>query len=164
MAQHVPHILELQTLRLADALEVFRLVVFGNANAHEHDADKGEAHAGPGDHVQKGLVEAAAHGGHDLGVDDDVQRHRGDVVERRLPHADRGALLGVVGHQGGQGLGGHVHHGIADYIDHVEQQEDSDAVTLAGEEVEHAQNAGALDQPAQKHQRTNLAEGGVDPV
>ena len=136
--QHVHHVPHLQPLVL-DTLEVFGLVIRRYADAHQHHADEGDGHAQPGGDIQKFLVEAAAQSRHQLGVDHDVQRHGGQVVQHRLPYAHGGPLLGIVGHQRRQGLDRHVHDGVADDVQKIEPQEGRDAVPLAGEEVEHAQ-------------------------
>ena len=163
MLQHIQHIPHLQAFVL-DALKVFGFIILRYADARQYHTDKGNANAHPGDHVQKFLVKAAAHSRHQFGVHDDVQRHGGQIVQHRLPHTHSGTLLGVVGDQRRQGLGGHVDDGIANDVHHVEQQEYRHAVSFAGEEVEHAQQADGLDSPAQQHQGTNLSPTGIHSV
>ena len=161
--QHIQHVTNLQAFVL-DALKVFGLVILRYANARQYHANKGNCNAQPGNHIQEFLVEAAAHGRHQLGVHDDVQRHGGQIVQHRLPHTHRRALFGIVGHQGRQGLGRHVDDGVADDIHHVEKQEYRHAVPLAGEEIEHAKQADGLDGPAKQHQGSNLSPAGIHPV
>ena len=163
MLQHIQHIPHLQAFVL-DALKIFGFIILRYADARQYHTDKGNANAHPGDHVQKFLVKAAAHSGHQFGVHDDVQHHGGQIVQHRLPHTHSGTLLGVVGDQRRQGLGGHVDDGIANDVHHVEQQEYRHAVSFAGEEVEHAQQADGLDSPAQQHQGTDFSPAGIHPV
>ena len=54
------------------------------------------------------LVIGAAKHGQQHHVQHDHHGHGHHVVKGGGPHADEGALLGVVGHDGGDGLGGHV--------------------------------------------------------
>ena len=162
--QRGDHIGDLEVLLLAEADEVLRLVVFRDTDADQHDTHEGEADAHPGHHIQELLVEVASEGGHQACIHDDVEHHGGQVIQDCLPDTDGGTLLRVIGHQGRQRLRGHVDDGVADDVEHVEAQEGGDAVSLAGEEIEHAQEARALDGPTQEHQRAHLAERCVDPV
>ena len=161
--EHVHHVAHLEAF-IADALEVFRLVIFCDADADQHHTDKGNGNAQPGGDIQEFLVEASAHRRHQFGIHHNVQGHRGQIVENRLPDTHGGTLFGIIGHQGRQRLGRHVDDRVADDVDQIEQKEHRNAVTLAGEEVEHAQQSKALDHPADEHQRTDFAPAGIEAV
>ena len=164
VAQNIHHIFKFEPFSLADAFEVFRLVIGRDTDADKDNTDKGQPDAKPCGNIQEVLVETTTHGRHNFGVNDDVQHHRSDIVECRLPYADGGALFGIVGHKSREGLGSHIDHCVSDDIDHVKQQEHRNTVTFAGKKVEHAQNTGTLDDPAQQHQRANLTERRIDTV
>ena len=160
-AKHIRHIAPFQAFIL-NALEVFWLVIFRNADAGQHHADEGDGHAEIAHHIQEFLIEAAAEGSHQLGIDDHVQRHGHHVIQHSLPDAHRRTLFGIIGDQSRKGLGGHVHDRVSNDIQHIAGDKHDNAMAFAGEEREHEEETSALDQPAKKHQRTNLAPAGVD--
>ena len=165
MSEHVDHILGLERLFLfGRALKVFGLVEFTDADADEQRADGAHAEADPAGGREEALVVLAAEHRQQHDVEDHAHDHGDEVVHRRRPHADGRALLGIVGHDGGQGLGRHVGDGVADDVDDVHRREGEHAKSLAGEEIEHAQKTDGFDGKAADHQNAQLAPAGVDAV
>ena len=80
------------------------------------------------------------------------------------PDADGGALGGVVGHDGGDGLGCHVGDGVANDVAHIEQNKDRQTQSFGREAGEHTVEGSRLNEIANHQQNTQLAESGVDPV
>ena len=159
---HVPHLQRLGDP--AGAGEVSRLVEFAHADAHQHGAHRAHAQAHPAGGGQKCLIIGAAKHGQQHHVQHYHHDHGDKIIERGAPHAHGGPLLGIVGHDGGDGLGGHVGDGVADDINHVEDREHRPAKALAGHEVEHTQQRDSLDGKAGHHQHPQLAKAGVHPV
>ena len=89
--------------------------------------------------------------------DDDV--HQDDVVHG-IAHCEDGALLGVVGQAGLSRLGDNALAGVAQDVDHVDDDERDKADTSAhlGDEVEHHEGGGEHDDLADDNERTVFAE------
>ena len=165
MLEYLKNIRRLQRLMLfVGALKVFGLVVSGDTSADDQGADTGKDQDDGADGAEEVLIKGAAALGQDDGVDQHTHAHGHGVVQCSGPDTDGGTLPGIVGHDGGQGLGGHVGDGVADDVDNVGQGKHRQAEALAGEQVEHAQQADCLDQVAADQQNAQLAETGVDAV
>ena len=165
MLEHFKDIRDLQRLVLfVGALKVFGLIVGRDTGADDQGADAGNNQDDGADHAEKVLIEGAAALGQDDGVDQHAHAHGHGVVQCSGPDTDGGTLPGIVGHDGGQGLGGHVGDGVADDVNNVGQNEHRQAEALAGTQVEHTQQAHRFDQVAADQQNAQLAETGVDAV
>ena len=165
MLEHLKNIRRLQRLVLfVGALKVFGLVVSGDTSADDQGADTGKDQDDGADGAEEVLIKGAAALGQDNGVDQHAHAHGHGVVQRSGPDTDGGPLPGIVGHDGGQGLGGHVGDGVADDVNNVGQGEHRQAEALAGAQVEHAQQAHRFNQVAADQQNAQLAETGVDAV
>ena len=173
--ENAPHVLPAQMLvRLVGTAEVLGLVIGADADANQQHADKrsNDRDSRGGGQIGLAVVNGIAGlGDGDLsvfgqqhGVEDDREGHRDDVVEHRVPHADGGTLLRVIGHQGRKRLRGHVHYRVTDDVEHVGREEHSDAKTLAGSPGEHGHDTKGLHCPAEEHQGPDLAPAGVDTV
>ena len=165
MLEHLKYVRHFQRLMLfVGALEVFGLIVGGDAGADDQGADTGKDQDDGADSAEEVLIKGAAALGQDNGVDQHAHAHGHGVVQCSGPDTDGGTLPGIVGHDGRQGLGGHVGDGVADDVDNVGQGKHRQAEALAGAQVEHAQQADCLDQVAADQQNAQLTETGVDAV
>ena len=165
MLEHLKYVRHFQRLMLfVGALEVFGLIVGGDAGADDQGADTGKDQDDGADSAEEVLIKGAAALGQDNGVDQHAHAHGHGVVQCSGPDTDGGTLPGIVGHDGRQGLGGHVGDGVADDVNNVGQGKHRQAEALAGAQVEHAQQADCFDQVAADQQNAQLAETGVDAV
>ena len=165
MLEHLKNIRRLQRLMLfVGALKVFGLVVSGDASADDQGADTGDDQDDGADRAEEVLIKGAAALGQDDGVNQHTHAHGHGVVQCRGPDTDGGTLPGIVGHDSGQGLGGHVGDGVADDVDNVQQGKHRQAQTLGREAGEHSVEGECLNQEAGNHQDAQLAELGVDAV
>ena len=163
--EHLKNIRSFQRLVFfVGALKVFGLIVGRDTGADDQGADAGNDQDDGADGAEEVLIEGAAALGQDDGVDQHAHAHGHGVVQGSGPDPDGGTLPGIVGHDGRQGLGGHVGDGVADDVNNVGQGEHRQAEALAGAQVEHAQQAHRFNQVAADQQNAQLAETGVDAV
>ena len=128
-------------VRLVGTAEVLGLVIGADADANQQHADKrsNDRDSRGGGQIGLAVVNGIAGlGDGDLavlgqqhGVEDDREGHRDDVVEHRVPHADGGTLLRIVGHQGRKRLRGHVHDRVTNHVEHVGHEEHPDAEAIS---------------------------------
>ena len=165
MLEHFKDVRNLQRLVLfVGALKVFGLVVSGDTSADDQGADAGKDQDDGADRAEEVLIEGAAALRQDDGVDQHTHAHGHGIVQCSRPDTDSRTLPGIVGHDGGQGLGGHVGDGVADDVNNVGQGKHRQTEALAGAQVEHTQQAHRFDQVAADQQNAQLAETGVDAV
>ena len=164
MHQHFDNIPHFQRLRLLGSQKSFGLVVRGYAQADQQGAHCGHDQRDGAGSREEGLVVLAAELGQQHYVHHHGHGHGHQIIESGSPDADGGALGGVVGHDGGDGLGCHVGDGVANDVAHIEQNKDRQTQSFGREAGEHTVEGSRLNEIANHQQNTQLAESGVDPV
>ena len=164
MLQNIEHILELERLALADALEAFGLIEAGNTDAGQDRADAADDHNNVYSLGQEQLVIGAAAHGQQNNVQHDGKHHRYAVVENGVPYADGRALLRVVGQQRRQGLHGHVVDGHTHNVQHIQQGERDHTEALAGHDIEHQPQSQCFNNITADKQYADFAKLGIHAV
>ena len=163
--QDFDHIFNLQLFGRSSAPVVFRPVIFGDAQGDQKDPDKAQQHVELCQGRHELQVDLSAEPGqHDV-VGDDGQCHGDHVVEGRDPDADGGALPGIIGHDGGQGLGRHVLGRIAEDVDYVKNAVGNEAKSPCkahpADAVIHKQQGRRFQYKAADQKDAELAEPGI---
>ena len=107
-----------------------------------------------------GLGSQGELGHQDIGDNDgEHDVHQNNVIHS-IAHCEDGALLGIVGQAGLSRLGDNALAGVANDVDHVDDDERNKADTSAhlGDEVEHHEGGGEHDDLADDNERTVFAE------
>ena len=162
--ENLNNIGHLQRFGFLGADKVFGFVEGGNAEAYQQGADSGNNQGDIAGSGQKCLIIGAAALGQQDNVEHHGHNHRHQIVECGRPDAEGGALAGVIGHNGGDGLRSHIGDSVADDVDHVQQRERDQPHPLGGEAGEHSVQGERFDQIAGNQQNAQLAELGVDTV
>ncbi len=166
--QDLDHVFDLQLFRRGSASVVLGPVILGNANGDQNHADEAQQHEKFCQSRHKFQIDLSAEPGqHDV-VGYDGQYHGDQVVEGRDPDTDGGALSGIIGHDGGQGLGRHVLGRVAQDIDYVKDAVGGKACgagkTHPSYAVIHKQQGRSFQDKAADQQDTELAESGIHLV